>query len=46
MVLPGTATIGDLVNVLNAVGATPRDIIAILQAIKEAGALYGELEII
>ena len=46
MVLPGTATIGDLVKVLNAVGATPRDIIAILQAIKEAGALYGELEII
>ncbi|MGI6567543.1 MAG: flagellar basal body P-ring protein FlgI [Firmicutes bacterium] len=46
MVLPGTATIGDLVNVLNTVGATPRDIIAILQAIKEAGALYGELEII
>ncbi|HHV93851.1 MAG TPA: flagellar basal body P-ring protein FlgI [Firmicutes bacterium] len=46
MVLPGTTTIGDLVNVLNAVGATPRDIIAILQAIKEAGALYGELEII
>ena len=43
MVLPGTATIGDLVKVLNAVGATPRDIIAILQAIKEAGALYGEL---
>jgi flagellar P-ring protein precursor FlgI len=46
MLLPGAATIGDLVNVLNAIGATPRDIIAILQAIKESGALYGELEII
>ena len=37
MVLPGMATIGDLVNVLNTVGATPRDIIAILQAIIEEG---------
>ncbi|NMB47015.1 MAG: flagellar basal body P-ring protein FlgI [Firmicutes bacterium] len=46
MLLPGAATIGDLVNVLNAIGATPRDIVAILQAIKESGALYGELEII
>ncbi|NLJ23976.1 MAG: flagellar basal body P-ring protein FlgI [Firmicutes bacterium] len=46
LLLPGAATIGDLVNVLNVIGATPRDIIAILQAIKESGALYGELEII
>ena len=46
LVLVGGATIGDLVNVLNAVGASPRDIIAVLQAIKEAGALYGQLEII
>lgn len=46
LVLLGAATIGDLVNVLNAVGAAPRDIIAVLQAIKEAGALYGQLEII
>lgn len=46
LMLLGGATIGDLVNVLNAVGASPRDIIAILQAIKEAGALYGQLEII
>lgn len=45
-VLPSGASVDDLVKALNAVGATPRDIIAILQAIKEAGALYGELEII
>lgn len=38
--------IGDLVKALNALGVTPRDIIAILQAIKQAGALQGELEII
>lgn len=36
----------DLVDALNAVGADPRDIIAILQAIKAAGALFGELIII
>lgn len=41
--LPGSATVQDLVGALNAVGASPRDIVVILQAIKEAGALYGEL---
>lgn len=43
--LPESATVGDLVSALNAIGASPRDLIAILQAIKEAGALHGELEI-
>lgn len=43
-VLRSGADVEDLVKALNAVGATPRDVIAILQAIKEAGALYGELE--
>lgn len=42
-VLESGASIEDLVKALNAVGATPRDIIAILQAIKSAGALHGEL---
>jgi flagellar P-ring protein precursor FlgI len=46
MVLPSSANVGDVVKALNAVGATPRDIIAILQAMKSAGALYAELEII
>lgn len=45
-VLGGTANVQDLVDALNAVGATPRDIIAILQAVKAAGALFGELIII
>jgi flagellar P-ring protein FlgI len=46
MVLPASANVGDVVNALNAVGATSRDIIAILQAMKAAGALHAELEII
>ena len=41
----GSASIGDVVSALNAIGATPRDLIAILQAIKRAGALNAELEI-
>jgi flagellar P-ring protein precursor FlgI len=38
--------ISDVVKTLNSLGATPRDIIAILQAIKNAGALQAELQII
>jgi flagellar P-ring protein FlgI len=34
-----------VVSALNAIGATPRDLIAILQAIKRAGALNADLEI-
>jgi len=41
-----SATIADLVNTLNTLGATPRDIIAILQAIKSAGALNADIEVI
>jgi len=44
--VPETATISDLVKALNAIGGTPRDLIAILQAIKAAGALQAEIEII
>jgi flagellar P-ring protein precursor FlgI len=40
------ATVEEVVQSLNAIGATPRDIIAILQAIKAAGALQAQLEII
>ncbi|MBF0369500.1 MAG: flagellar basal body P-ring protein FlgI [Magnetococcales bacterium] len=39
-------TLGDLVRGLNSVGVTPRDLIAILQAIKAAGALQADLEIL
>jgi flagellar P-ring protein precursor FlgI len=42
--LPEGTDIGTIVRALNAVGTTPQDIIAILVAIKEAGALYGVLE--
>ena len=35
-----------MVSALNALGATPRDIIAIMQALKAAGALNAELVII
>ncbi len=45
-VLSGGTTIGEVIKGLNAIGATPRDIITILQAIKAAGALHAELEII
>lgn len=41
----GGATIADVVSALNALGATPRDLIVILQAIKSAGALDAELVI-
>ncbi len=36
-------TIEDLVAALNAIGATPRDIINILQSLKKAGAIYADL---
>lgn len=37
------ATISDLVDALNKLGVTPRDLIAIMQALKEAGALQADL---
>jgi flagellar P-ring protein precursor FlgI len=42
---PG-ATVEDLVRGLTAIGSTPRDIIAILQSLKSAGALDAEIEVI
>ncbi len=45
MVLPKGSSVADVVEGLNAVGATPRDVISILQAIDQAGALHGDLEI-
>jgi flagellar P-ring protein precursor FlgI len=41
-----TATLQDVVRALNALGVTPRDIIAIMQALKAAGALRAELVIL
>ena len=40
------ATVEELVRALSAIGSTPRDIIAILQNLKSAGALEAELEVI
>jgi flagellar P-ring protein FlgI len=45
-VLPNTTSLSDVVRALNAVGATPTDLLAILQAMKAAGALKAELEVI
>ena len=39
-------SIGELVKALNALGVSPRDLIAIFQALKAAGALQAELEVI
>lgn len=44
-VVHGQATLGELVAVLNGLGATPRDLIAIFTALKRAGALNAELVI-
>jgi flagellar P-ring protein precursor FlgI len=46
VVVPKGISIGQVVNALNALGVTPRDLIAIFQAIKAAGALQADLEVI
>ncbi len=40
-----SVTVGELARALNALGVTPRDIVAIFQALKQAGALHAELVI-
>lgn len=44
--LPPSAQLSDVVRAINSLGATPQDLLAILQAIKAAGALQAELEVI
>jgi len=44
-VIPSNANVGELAQALNAMGVSPRDLIAILQAIQKAGALQAELVI-
>ncbi|MBI5861647.1 MAG: flagellar basal body P-ring protein FlgI [Rhodocyclales bacterium] len=46
MNIKGSANLAEIVKALNALGANPQDLIAILQAMKSAGALRAELEII
>jgi flagellar P-ring protein precursor FlgI len=46
MLLKGGVSLSDVVKALNSIGATPQDLLVILQAMKAAGALRAELEII
>ena len=46
VMLNSAASLADVVKALNAIGATPQDLLAILQAMKAAGSLRAELEII
>lgn len=43
--MPAGAKLTDVVKALNAMGATPMDLLAILQAMKSAGALHAEIEV-
>ena len=45
-VVPSGVSIGEVVKALNALGVSPRDLISIFQALKAAGALQADLEII
>ncbi len=44
--LKATSTVEDLARALNLLGASPRDLVAVLEAVKAAGALDGELEVL
>jgi flagellar P-ring protein precursor FlgI len=44
--MPASTKLVDVVKALNALGATPQDLLAILQAMRAAGALRAELEVI
>jgi len=46
IVVPPSTSINDIVGALNTIGATPRDIISIIQAMKAAGAIHADVEII
>lgn len=44
--IKGSAQLSDVVKALNALGATPQDLVSILQAMKSAGSLKADLEVI
>ena len=46
LILMEGASLQELVDGLNAIGATPRDLISILKTLKSAGALHADLEVI
>jgi flagellar P-ring protein FlgI len=43
--MPAASSVDDLVKALNAIGAPPRDLVSILQALKAVGSLDAELEV-
>ncbi|UOE99920.1 flagellar basal body P-ring protein FlgI [Bdellovibrio reynosensis] len=45
-VLESGVSVGELVQALNKLGVSPKDLITILQSIKAAGALHGELDVL
>jgi hypothetical protein len=45
-IVEGASSLATLVNGLNALGVSPRDMISILQAVKAAGALQAEIEVL
>jgi flagellar P-ring protein FlgI len=46
VVVKGGANLSEVVKAMNAIGASPQDLLSILQALKAAGSLHAELEII
>ncbi len=44
--ISGAATLAQVVRALNTIGVTPRDLIAIVQALRESGSLQADVEII
>jgi flagellar P-ring protein precursor FlgI len=46
MVMEESASVGDIVKAMNRLGVSPKDLITILQSIKAAGALHGDLEVL
>jgi flagellar P-ring protein precursor FlgI len=44
--LPRAATLADVARALNAVGASPSDLVAIIEALKQAGAINGVIKVI
>jgi len=46
VVMPKSTTVAEVARALNALGVTPRDLVSIFQALKQAGALHAELQIL
>lgn len=46
LLMPRAVSLNEVIRALNAIGATPKDLLAILQAMKSSGALHAELEVI